>query len=147
MKKILRLLPLLLIAVIGLGVTACSDKDEPVSPEQLPLDAQVFLSTYFPEATVVTSVKDGDEYEVVLSDGTRVDFNKKGEWRDVDAAPGMTLPSGFYPVEIDNYVTANFGEDGINEISQEARGYEVQLLSGIELLFSYTGEYLGLDLD
>lgn len=147
MKKILSFLPLMLIALIGLGVTACSDKDEPVSPEELPHDAQFFLATYFPDAPVVTSVKDGDEYEVVLTDGSRIDFNQKGEWRDVEAAAGKTIPSGFYPDVIDQYIVENFSGVGINEISMEANGYEVKLVTGIELLFTYTGEYIGPDLN
>lgn len=146
MKKILKFLPLFLMAVLTLGITSCSDdKDEPVSPTDLPIKAKEFISTYFPSANIVRSIKDGHEYEATLSDGTRIDFDKKGEWQDVDAPLGMTIPSGFYPQAIDENVAQVSPEAGINEISKEKYGYEVELVSGVDMRFDHDGAFLGFD--
>ena len=104
MKKIVRILPILLIALAGsMLFWRCGDddKDEPISYVNLPAQAKSFLEQYFPSASVISTQKDGNEYEVTLSEGTRIDFNKDGEWIDVEAAIGKTIPSGFYPAAID----------------------------------------------
>ncbi len=146
MKKILKLLPLLLIAVMGVALSSCdNDKDEPISSTQLPSKATEFISQYFPSASIVSAQKDNDEYDVTLSEGTKIEFNKDGEWIDVDAAVGKTVPSGFYPVEIDNYLSQNFEGQGINEISKVTRGYEVELLSSTEILFGPDGSFIQID--
>lgn len=147
MKKFVKFLPVLLVALAGsMMLWSCDDdKDEPISSEELPATAKTFIQQYFPTATIVTTTKDKDDYEVVLSEGTRIDFNKTGEWTDVDAAVGKTIPSGFYPEAIDSYVSANFSRIGINEISKETIGYDVELTTGTDLLFSYEGNFLGYD--
>ena len=148
MKKIVRILPILLIALAGsMLFWSCGDddKDEPISYVNLPAQAKSFLEQYFPSASVISTQKDGNEYEVTLSEGTRIDFNKDGEWIDVDATIGKTIPSGFYPAAIDTYVSTNYTDDGINEISKESRGYEVDLLKGADLIFNYEGTFVGFD--
>lgn len=146
MRKLMKFLPLLLIALVGLTAWSCSDdKDEPIASEQLPAAAKTFIAAYFPSAKIVSSQKDKDEYEVVLSEGTRIDFDKAGEWKDVDAAPGQTIPSGFYPATIDTYISTNMEGSGINEISKEKRGYDVELVNGMDLLFSYEGNFISFD--
>lgn len=146
-KKLMKIMPLLLIAVVGTAAASCSDKDEPIDPSKLPANAQTFVTTYYPSATIVTSKKDGNEYEVLLSDGTKIDFDKSGEWKDVDATVGMTIASGFYPAAIDTYVATNYPGTGINEISKEKRGYDVELLTGLDLRFNTAGEFQSIDRD
>ncbi|MDE6753708.1 MAG: PepSY-like domain-containing protein [Muribaculaceae bacterium] len=147
MKKLLRFMPILLIAVLGFSMSACSDDDDdedsPINPSELPVNATSFLSTYFPGVSITTSTLEGAEYEVVLANGFNIDFNLSGEWIDVDAPYGMTVPTGFYPAAIDEYLGLNMEGAGINEISQSPMGYEVETVGGIELVFSSAGTFLG----
>ncbi|MDE7108631.1 MAG: PepSY-like domain-containing protein [Muribaculaceae bacterium] len=149
MKKILRFLPLVLIVLVGMGLSSCSDDDDEktITETELPGVAKNFIRQYFPDATIRSAQKGNNEYEVKLSDGTDIDFDKEGNWKDVDAAPGQTIPSGFYPEAIDNYIAANMNGTGINEISKEGAGYDVQLLTGVELLFGLDGSFIGYDVD
>ncbi len=148
MKKMMKFLPMLLIAVLGIAVASCdNDKDEPVASSQLPSKATEFISQYFPSARVISSVKDRDEYDVMLSEGTSIDFYKDGEWKDVDAANGKALPTGFYPAEIDSYVAQYFKGIGINEISKVKRGYEVELTTGTEMVFAADGSFIEIGVD
>ena len=79
MKRILKWLPLLLVTVLlGAMAAACDDDDKVISENELPVSARTFVSTYFAPAKVATVYKDGSEYEVMLSDGVRIDFNKSG---------------------------------------------------------------------
>lgn len=147
MKKLFYFFPLFLIAVMGMAVTACGDDDKMISENELPAASKSFVSTYFPTARVVTVEKDRNEYEIILSDGTKIDFNKSGEWTDVDAPMGKVVPTGFYPAPIDTYVSTNFTGIGINEISKDRRGYDVELVNGIDLLFNEQGNFISYDMD
>lgn len=147
MKKILRLIPMLLACVAATAMWSCSDdKDEPVSSNELPAVAKTFLNTYYPSVKVVSTQKDKDEYDVTLANGHSVDFNKNGEWTDVDAPAGETVPTGFYPSAIDTYINESAGGYGINEISREGSGFEVELVTGLDLLFNNDGAFIGYDI-
>lgn len=149
MKKLLKFLPMLLVAVFGVtAMSSCSDdddKDQTIAISMLPNSAKEFVTTYFSNAVIVSAKVDGNEYEAILSDGTKIDFDKTGAWTDVDAPRGKTIPTGFYPEAIDTYVAANYTGVGINEISKEKRGYDVELVSGVDLVFSTTGEFIAVD--
>lgn len=144
MKKVLFYLPLLILTMVCVGVTSCSDDDDDklISDNELPVAAKSFVTTYYPTATIKSTHKDKNEYKVRLSEGTEIEFNKEGEWKDVDAPWGQTVAKGFYPAVIDTYLETNMRGAGINEISKERRGYDVELLNGKDLLFSYEGELL-----
>lgn len=145
MKKILKWLPLLLVTVVFGAVAAACDDDKVIGENELPESAKTFVSTYFAPAKVATVYKDGNEYEVMLSDGVRIDFNKSGEWTDVDAPLNEELPTGFYPEAIDTYLLANMDGAGINEISKERYGYDVELVTGTDLRFDSEGKFIRYD--
>lgn len=143
MKKFFRFLPLLLIPVFAYVLTACSDDDDKdIAPDNLPATAQAFLDTYYNSVKIVNTVQDKNEYEVVLANGHRIDFDKAGEWTEVDAPQAETIPTGFYPAAIDNYLEQNYKGIGINEISRDSRGYDVELVNGVDLDFNVAGEIM-----
>lgn len=146
MKKFLRIMPVLLVAVLSIGAWSCSDDDdEPLAVNMLPDQAKQFVTDYFSNAVIVSAKTDGDEYVARLSDGVTIDFDKNGVWTDVDAPRGRVLPTGFYPEAIDNYIAANYTDGGINEISKEARGYDVELVTGVDLVFDINGQFVAVD--
>ena len=147
MKKLYRILPMLLVAVLSIALWSCSDDDEPVPVTKLPSSSQTFLNTYFDNVDIISVTKDKDDYEVLLSNGYSVEFNTSGEWTDVDAPVGKTVPTGFYPAAIDTYISSAYSGSGINEISRIDRGYEVELINGTDLYFSADGTYIGIDRD
>ena len=63
-------------------MTACSDK--PVAAEQVPEPIKVFVQQMFPGQTITYAEKDqevtGAKYDVVLTDGTRIDFDADDVW-------------------------------------------------------------------
>ena len=138
---------MLLVAVLSIALWSCSDDDEPVPITKLPSSSQTFLNTYFDNVDIISVTKDKDDYEVLLSNGYSVEFNTSGEWTDVDAPVGKTVPAAFYPAAIDTYISSAYSGSGINEISRIDRGYEVELLNGTDLYFSADGTYIGIDRD
>lgn len=148
MKKFLKFMPLLLVAVLGFATWSCSDdddKDKPLVVNMLPDQAKEFVAKYFPSAAIVAAKTDGKEYDVALSDGTQIEFDSAGQWLDVDAPRGGYLPSGFYPEGIDEYISLNYNGFGINEISKETGGYDVELVNGVDLKFDADGQFISLD--
>lgn len=146
MKRLFKFIPVLFATLLASSFISCSDDEKDINPTELPSNAKAFISTYYPAAQIVKTTKDKNEYDVILNNGHTIEFNKDGEWIDVDAPAGQNIPTGFYPASIDTYISSNFGTSGgINEISVDSRGFEVDLVSGLDLLFSKTGEFIGLD--
>lgn len=144
MKKFLKFIPFLLVAVMAMGFWSCDDDDDKVVTE-IPAAAKTFLATYYPSVEYM-AFKDHNDYDVTLANGHKVEFSSTGEWKDVDAPAGQTVPSGFYPSAIDSYLNDNMDGAGINEISKEKNGnYEVDLVDGRDLVFDQQGMFVRFD--
>ncbi len=153
MNKIYSTTIAIVIAVI-IAATAwsCSDDDKndgPVSYEQLPMAAKTFLTEYYggiPVVNVRSEGKDNSlETTVTLKNGHEIEFNSMGEWNDVEAPAGDVIPFAIIPEPIQAYLVATYPDQGVREISRGYNGYEVKLANGLELKFSPSGEYTGID--
>lgn len=83
---------------------------------------------------------------MTLASGFSVEFDAVGEWSDVDAPMNVAITNdGFIPQPIRDYVTTNYTDAGINEISRDSRGYEVELTNQIELQFDQNGNFVRVD--
>ena len=135
-----------LTAILSFGFSACNDDDDIIPAVQLPESSQSFISQFFPDAEVIKVEKKGNhsntEYTVKFANGCEVEFDSLGEWTDVDAPVGRTIPSGIAPTAIEEYVSNYFPGNGINEISRDYSGYEVTLVSGVDLTFSLDGQLI-----
>lgn len=132
------------------AVTSCKDDDDkPISASELPQEAKSFLNVYYPSVDILRTIRDKDngrvEYEVTLANGHEVTFDSNGSWKDVDAPAMQIIPAGIAPQPIADYVATNYPNDGINEISKENYGYEVELVNTIDLRFSADGTFIGID--
>lgn len=85
------------------------------------------------------------EYDVVLTDGSEIQFDSKGNWRDVEAARGKVVPDGFVPKAIRSYVADNQRGAGIVSISREGKDYEVELSNGVDMKFGKDGIFKRYD--
>ena len=93
MKKIF----LSIACVFALVTTACADNYQPINLTQLPEKAQTFLSTYFPDSKISLIRKETDvlelSYDVIFTNGSKVEFDRKGNWTEVDCLT-HPLPAG-----------------------------------------------------
>ena len=84
MKKLMTL-AICLFAFIGI---TRADDDKPVTVDQLPQKAQTFIKQYFADKQVSLAKQERDffdkSYEVMFVNGEKVEFDKNGEWKDVD---------------------------------------------------------------
>lgn len=150
MKKMM-MIATLCVATIGLAVAAVwshYDDERPITKSELPAKAQEFLSAYYATSDIKYAAMDVDitstEYEVVLENGTKIEFNEGGEWRSVDC-PGGAVPAAIVPSEICDYVEANYPSCAIDELKRERRGWEVGLNNGLDLEFDATFRLMEID--
>ena len=102
-------------------------------------EINTFVSTYFPQAGIRKVERDGNKYEVELTDNTEIDFNLGFEWKKIDCDDSNvygSVPTELVPVQITDYVTANFPNKHIDSIEKKNNGgWEIELSNGYEISF------------
>ena len=147
MKKILSLLVLAIVAVQFSFATVVITKDM----NQLPLPARNFINRHFtkPEVAQIKIDKDlmeSTKYEVLLVDGTEIDFDSKGNWEEVSAMKGESVPASIIPGFAVDYLKAhNFVSEGVTKVERDRKGYEVELSTGVSFKFDKKGKFLKAD--
>lgn len=145
MKK---LLVMLAVAVCGCLVAKASDEIvRDVS--YLPKTAQTFISGNFKENISFIKIEKTlgfiTDYEVVLTDGTEVKFDRNGNWDSVEMPSSKAVPAKLVPSEIANYVRKNYPKQRIVSIDKESHGYDVELQNGLDLVFNKAGQFKKID--
>ena len=119
-----------------------------VSQAALPEPVYAFLNKHFPGDSVVGFETDNDygvlEYNVMLSDGTEVDFDRNNQWKEV-ACTDKAVPTELVPAAIANYVKANHKSVPIIKIENKRFGYEIELSNEIKLKFNANCEFVGFN--
>ncbi|MDE6266215.1 MAG: PepSY-like domain-containing protein [Muribaculaceae bacterium] len=145
MKKITSLL------VMFLMVAATAMARDRVSRDinSLPDAARQVINTHF-KGKGVNHIKiddktfGGAEYDVVLNDGTEIDFDSKGNIKEIDCGKNP-VPDALILKPIKDYVAKNFKGQKIVGMEVNRNNYEVQLSGGMELKFDRAGNFLRVD--
>ena len=101
-------------------------------------EINTFVGTYFPQVGIRKVERDGNKYEVELTDNTDIDFNLSFEWKKIDCDESNvygSVPTELVPVQITDYVTANFPGKHIDSIEKKYNGWEIELNNGLEITF------------
>lgn len=125
-----------------------------VNQESMPAKAIHFLEHHFANVTVSQCVKDFDDnaYEVDLADGTDIEFDSKGEWREVDAPDGEALSAEVVTKLLPHRAYSTLKDRGYNESVESVKrgrgGYVVEFTNNLAVNTDYTfdnaGHLLGL---
>ena len=138
MKKIV----VILMCVFAMSaVVSC---DRVVSADKLPAQAKQFVAAHFNGIEVLSVRKDGFKYDVVLFDGTEMEFSHGGQWIEVDCGLNP-LPDGVLPANTAKYLTAKFPMNFATHVKFEHKRYEVELDNDLDLLFDKNGNFMGAD--
>ena len=131
MKKIL----LMASALLAFTMMLKAD-DRPVTLSQLPVAAQTFIKTNFPADKLSYATKDDDiirpDYNVVLVSGVRISFDNSGALEKIEVG-NNAMPENLIPVQIREFVKADYPEARITEYEVERRHYDVKLSNRLEL--------------
>ena len=145
MKKII----IIALAVFSLGIlTANADNDRLIVKESLPKKAQLFIDSNFKNSKI-TYVKDERDflersYEVLFADGTKVEFDRNGEWKEVDCRRS-SVPTAIVPAKILNYVNNSYPGVKVIQIERDRIDYEVKLSNNLELTFNKKFNIIDID--
>lgn len=135
------------IFALFLLMTACTDK--PVLPTQLPGAITEFILQNFPGQTISFASKDleitGWQYDVMLADGTQIDFDTDHQWDKIQSPMTTPVPTALIPAPIVTHLQANFPDAMILKIDKEHYGYEVELANGLELKYNKQGVLTEMD--
>lgn len=130
-------------------VPMMADNDKIITREELPEQAQMFLTKHFENADVLYAKAERDmggvtSYDVVLDGNVKVEFNRSGEWTSVDCERGQ-VPDSLLPQGVLDYVTKKFAKAYVVEIERDRMGYEVKLSNDLDLDFDKNGKFLRVD--
>ena len=110
MKKLV----MMLVCMFAVHTMVMADNDKPIEVSQLPAKAQTFIKTYFKDHKVAMAKLESGmfykSYDVVFTNGEKVEFDKSGEWKEVrcrqsevPAAQAFTLDKedGEYSIQVE----------------------------------------------
>ena len=148
MKKVLIFLMAFVFSVTSAYALIDSYK---VDRKNLPEEAQQMLEDYFPKAKVSLIKVDRHllkktDYDVRLTNGTKIEFSNKGKWTSVDCG-SKALPDELVPKTIRNYVEKNYSDVKIVSIRKRNAGYDIGLSDNIELRFNLLGQFKGVKME
>lgn len=140
MKRVPALLAV--FAAMLLSVPVFAGDDRPLTVQELPAAAQQFLRSCFPsdnkEHKIAYATVDDDwfdrEYKVVFVDGSKVEFDRKGEWKQVECKYGR-VPLSIVPQQIQAALADLYGDYVVVGIERDRREYEVKLSNRLEVTF------------
>lgn len=140
---------ILAAAILSFGIlTANADDDTPIAVEQLPQTARTFINSHFADCRVAYAKQERDlmkvSYEVMFTDGTKLEFDKNGEWKEVDTKSAV-VPSAIVPERIRNYIHDNYPDAAIVAIDRSPRKYEIELSNGLDVKFDIHYNFIGVD--
>lgn len=145
MKK----LTMILVSLLALCASeSCADNDKIIQMSQLPTIAQEFIKTYFesPNVAVVKQENNGlsRSYEVVFTNGDNIEFDRKGNWKEIECK-NSCVPSAIIHKHIIDYIKSSYPTAVVKKIDRDKRGYELELSNGIELSFDLMYNLIDID--
>lgn len=142
------LLSILLLTLLSLQFACAKDiitQDE----KRLPENARNFIEKFFPEAEISYIKIDKDileptKYEVLLTDRKEIQFDKNGNWTEIDCQK-EAVPASVIPENVATYVKQHFPNEIITQIERKGRYTEIELGNDLSLKFNKNGKLVQLD--
>ncbi len=144
-RKLIMMIALMLIVI---SATAALPFDKySINRKDLPEAAQEMLDEHFPKGKVSMIKVDRHllkrtDYDVKLTNGTKIEFSNKGRWTHVDCNK-KSVPESLVPKSIRNSVAKKYAGQKIVRISRSSLYYTVGLSNGKELKYDRLGIFQG----
>ena len=135
MKKLVFLFACLF--AMTLNVSAGNDK--PIQVTEMPKLAQQFIKNHFANQSIAMAKVETEfmdkNYDVIFTNGDKVEFDKKGKWTKVDCEHSQ-VPQAIIPMAIQHYVAKNYPDAKVVKIEvTDRKGYDVDLSNGFDIEF------------
>lgn len=148
MKRTMRIMMIAIYCILSCNILASAGNDKPISVSTLPTKAQILLTNYFGNQKVaLATIESGivnRSYDVVLQNGTKLEFNKKGELTEIDYKQGV-VPVKLIPLSIKNYLQNNYPRQSVKKLEIKKNEYEVELSNGMDLTFNKHFQLIDID--
>jgi hypothetical protein len=145
MKRII----LLFVSLFVVSSLVWADNDKPIQVSEMPADAQQFIKTHFAGQAVAVAKVEKDffskSYDVIFTNGNKVEFDKSGKWTNVDCKYSQ-VPVAIIPAQIKNYVSKYYKNAKVVQIElNDRKGYEIELNNGLEIEFDKNFKVIDID--
>lgn len=144
----MRILMIAICCMMSFNIVANAGNDKPINVNELPAKAQTLLSKHFKgQKVMLATIESGvvsRSYDVVLRNGTKLEFDKKGNLTEIDCKQGI-VPSQLIPQPIKNYLKENYRGETVRKIEWNKKEYEVELTNGIGLTFNKHFQLIDID--
>ena len=148
MKRFFRVLMIAICCMVSCNMVANAGNDKPISVNALPAKAQTLLSQHFNGQKVMLATIEAGvvsrSYDVVLQNGTKLEFDKKGNLTEIDCKQGI-VPVQLIPQAIKNYLKANYPRQTVKKLEIKKNEYEVELANGLDLTFNNRFQLVDMD--
>lgn len=148
MNRIMRILMIAVCCMMSFNIVANAGNDKPINVNELPAKAQTLLSKHFKgQKVMLATIESGvvsRSYDVVLRNGTKLEFDRKGNLTEIDSKQGI-VPSQLIPQPIKNYLKKNYKGAAVRKIEWNKKEYEVELTNGIDLTFNRHFQLIDID--
>ncbi|EAH5977475.1 hypothetical protein EF868_05160, partial [Campylobacter upsaliensis] len=115
------------------------------SPQNLPNTIKDFLQKNF-KAQVSLAQRDDNAYEIALNDGTELEFDVSGEWKEIEAR-GTAISYEVLPPHIASILKNEFKENAIKEIERKINYYKIKFYNNFEIIIDFNGTILRREYD
>lgn len=133
-----------LLAMLLLMCVSAQANDRVITFDQLPQSAQTLVKTHFADKVPLIITADYDDYEILFESGEKVEFSRKGEWKDIECKTSA-VPVALIPEQIKASIAKSFPAATIVCISRDRRGYEVELNNGLDVEFNKKFQVIEID--
>jgi hypothetical protein len=135
MKKMM----FLFVSLFVMNLAVFADNDKPIQVTEMPKEAQSFVKSHFANQSVAVAKMETDfldkTYDVIFTNGDKVEFDKKGNWTKVDCEHTQ-VPQAVIPAAIQQYVSKNYPDAKVVKIEKtDRKGFDVDLSNGFDIEF------------
>jgi hypothetical protein len=135
------------LSLIGMTFLTNCEKEEIISSLDLPVEINSYISTHFPNKSILQVIKDKDglikSYDILLNENVSLEFNRKNEIIDIDA--NTKLPDSVIPDKILQFVALKYAANFVTDWQLDGNNQQVELDNGLDLEFNIKGEFLRID--
>lgn len=126
------------VAIAAVTIAVNIESEKPVTLGTLPEGVKDILEEHYAGEQPALAIRKFEglktEYELTFIDGTKLEFDAKGQWKEVKSHV-RTVPEALVPPMIREYLDRNFPGVAVMEISRDRKEFETGLSNRIELTF------------
>ena len=134
--------------MVSCNMVANAGNDKSITVNALPAKAQTLLNNHFNgQKVMLATIESGvvsRSYDVVLQNGTKLEFDKKGNLTEIDCKQGI-VPALLIPQAIKSYLKDNYAGQSVKKIEMNKNEYEVELANGLDLTFNKHFQLIDID--